>query len=63
MNVTITEATINDIDEIIKLKKDVWNRMKNKNWYVINGTNKDFLFLSLVIIIFLLLFLLFIVLI
>lgn len=43
MDIQITEASINDIDEIIKLKQDIWNRMENKDWYVIDGTNKEFL--------------------
>lgn len=43
MKISITEANINDIDEIIKLKKDIWNNMENKDWYVIDGTNKEFL--------------------
>lgn len=43
MNIQIIEASINDIDEIIKLKKQVWDKMKNKDWYVIDGTNKEFL--------------------
>lgn len=43
MDIVITKASINDIDEIIKLKKKVWDNMENKNWYVIDGTNKEFL--------------------
>lgn len=43
MDISIAEASINDIDEIIKLKKDIWDKMKHKEWYVIDGTNKDFL--------------------
>lgn len=43
MKISIEEATINDIDEIIKLKKDIWNNLENKEWYVIDGTNKNFL--------------------
>lgn len=39
----IEEATINDIDEIIRLKKDIWDKLENKEWYVIDGTNQDFL--------------------
>lgn len=31
MDIQITEASINNIDEIIKLKKDVWDKMQNKN--------------------------------
>ena len=43
MNISIEEATINDIDEIINLKKKIWNDLENKDWYVIDGTNKEFL--------------------
>ncbi len=43
MDILITEASINDIEEIIKLKKDVWDKMENKDWYVIDGTDKQFL--------------------
>lgn len=43
MKMLIEEATSNDIDEIIKLKKDVWDKLENKEWYVIEGTNRDFL--------------------
>lgn len=43
MKISIEEATINDIDEIIKLKKDIWDNLENKEWYVIDGTNQDFL--------------------
>lgn len=43
MEFLITEANINDIDEIINLKQDIWNKMENKDWYIINGTNKEFL--------------------
>lgn len=43
MEILIEEATINDIDEIIKLKKSIWDNLENKQWYVIDGTNQDFL--------------------
>lgn len=43
MEVLIKEATIKDIDEILKLKKDIWDKLENKEWYVIDGTNRDFL--------------------
>ena len=43
MNIEIKEATINDIDEIIQLKKDVWDKLENKEWYVIDGTDNNFL--------------------
>ena len=43
MDVLIQQGTIEDIDEIIKLKKDVWNEMENKDWYEIETENKAFL--------------------
>lgn len=43
MEISIKEATVNDIDEIVKLKKDIWNELENKEWYVIEGTDRDFL--------------------
>lgn len=43
MRFLIKEATINDIDEILKLKKDIWDKLENKEWYVIDGTNGEFL--------------------
>ncbi len=43
MEILIEEATINDIEEIVKLKKDIWDKLENKEWYVIDGTNQDFL--------------------
>lgn len=43
MDVLILRATIEDIDEIIKLKKDVWNEMENKDWYEIETENEEFL--------------------
>lgn len=41
--VRIEEASCKDIDEIVFLKQSIWNEMKNKDWYVISGTNKEFL--------------------
>ena len=43
MKFQIKEATIKDVDEILKLKKDIWDKLENKEWYVIDGTNKEFL--------------------
>lgn len=43
MEILIEEATINDIDTIIQLKKDIWDNLENKAWYVIKGTNQKFL--------------------
>ena len=43
MKFQIKEATIKDVDEILKLKKDIWEKLENKEWYVIDGTNKEFL--------------------
>ena len=43
MKFLIKEATINDIDEILNLKKDIWDKLENKEWYVIDGTNREFL--------------------
>lgn len=43
VGILIEEATINDIDAIVKLKKDIWNKLENKEWYVIEGTNRGFL--------------------
>lgn len=39
----ITEATIDDIDEIIKLKLNIWQKMDNKDWYIIDGTDNGFI--------------------
>ena len=42
-DILITKACINDIDEIMKLKEDVWNKIENKDWYFIDGTTNIFL--------------------
>ena len=39
----ITEVRIDDIEEIIKLKLKIWKRMDNKDWYVIDGTDYEFI--------------------
>ena len=44
MNIQILEASITDIDEIIQLKEYVWDKIENKDWYVIDGINKQFLY-------------------
>lgn len=44
MNIQILEASIADIDEIIQLKEYVWDKIENKDWYVIDGINKQFLY-------------------
>lgn len=43
MEILIEEATINDIEEIVKLKKDIWNKLENKEWYIIDSTNQEYL--------------------
>ncbi len=43
MEIFIEEATINDIDEIVKLKKNIYDKLENKELYVIDGTNQDYL--------------------
>ncbi len=43
MKIQIKEATISDIDEIVKLKKKIWDKLENKQWYVIESTDSNFL--------------------
>lgn len=41
MEILIKEATVNDIGEIIKLKREIWDKLENKDWYVISGTDSN----------------------
>lgn len=43
MRILIEEATINDIDKIIKLKQEVWDKLENKDWYIIDSINQEWL--------------------
>ena len=43
MEILIEEATINDIDKIIKLKQEVWDKLENKDWYIIDSINQEWL--------------------
>lgn len=40
---TLKKASKEDIDEIIKLKLDVYEKLENKDWYEVVGTTKEFL--------------------
>ena len=42
-NIEIIEANKNDIDDILYLKQKIYNKMDNKEWYEIAGTDKNFL--------------------
>ena len=43
MEILIEEATVNDIDKIIKLKQEVWDKLENKDWYIIDSINQEWL--------------------
>lgn len=47
MNIKIQQANKNDIDRILAIKLELWEQLKNKDLYEVNGITKDFLLYQL----------------